>query len=217
MLISRGVVPHSASPVVKAEWAGQSQLPHHPKSWWEGTEVPQPPIPTAGICQGAFWGAEVTFANPFSELGSGPFFTVVFVCRGGFQRHNTHRGKIPLKSILHQHQRHTPCTGCFSTPSKASDKTKKCTNHPALLDELLSALTCRCFRKSRAICTFCRRWKRIRPFSRGCKRQAALLGQAPGAGLAAPHMHSDPPWEVPACCCDPLCPHTSCSSSLWSK
>ena len=30
-------------------------------------------------------------------------------------------------------------------------------------------LTCLCLRKSRAICTFCSLWKRIRPFSRGCK------------------------------------------------
>lgn len=31
-------------------------------------------------------------------------------------------------------------------------------------------LTCRCFRKSRAICTFWSLWKRILPFSRGCKQ-----------------------------------------------
>lgn len=32
-------------------------------------------------------------------------------------------------------------------------------------------LTCLCLRKSRAICTFCSLWKRIRPFSRGCKKR----------------------------------------------
>ena len=32
---------------------GRSQLPHLPQSWWEGMDVPQPPIPTAGICRGA--------------------------------------------------------------------------------------------------------------------------------------------------------------------
>lgn len=47
---------------------GRNQLPHLPQSCWEGTDVPQPPIPTAGICWGALgesFGAFVTFVNPF--------------------------------------------------------------------------------------------------------------------------------------------------------
>lgn len=31
----------------------RSQLPHLPQSWWEGTDTPQPLIPTAGLCRGA--------------------------------------------------------------------------------------------------------------------------------------------------------------------
>lgn len=38
-------------------------------------------------------------------------------------------------------------------------------------------LTCRCFRKSRAICTFCSRWNRIRPFSRGYKKETTASFQ----------------------------------------
>lgn len=185
-------------------WAGQSQLPHVPKNWWEGTDVPQPPIPTAGICQGApgepFWGAEVTFASPFSELGSSPFSTVVFVCRAGFQRHNTHGGKSPCNpSSTSATQTGTPQLLLHSFQSLRKTKAappllpKPQTRqrmHKALLDELLSALTCRCFRKSRAICTFCRRWKRIRPFSRGCKTQGSTFRSGCCWGWAGSTPHA---------------------------
>lgn len=49
------------------------------------------------------------------------------------------------------------------------------------------SLTCRCFRKSSAICTFCSLWNRIRPFSRGCKKgggcRAAWWGCSARAAL----------------------------------
>lgn len=108
---------------------------------------------------------------------------------------------------------------CFLTLPKPQPGDRP-TNPPALLlDEPKSALTCRCFRKSRAICTFCSRWKRIRPFSRGCKKKVAASGQARGAGPAAPCMHSHPlhapggrPWRPPRLGCaggtPPCTPHT---------
>lgn len=37
---------------------GRSQLPLLPRSWWEGTDVPQLPIPTAGICRGEAFGVQ---------------------------------------------------------------------------------------------------------------------------------------------------------------
>ena len=46
---------------------------------------------------------------------------------------------------------------------------------PGRVGDTWDALTCRCFRKSRAICTFCSLWKRILPFSRGCKQTKGMF------------------------------------------
>lgn len=154
--------------------------------------VPQPG--SAREPQGRLLGCRSDICQPLLRAGVRSLFSQWFLCAGLVSRGTTPTGNNPLKATLNQqHSTGTPQRRLTllldSFQSLRQDKGS--TNHPALLDELLSALTCRCLRKSRAICTFCRRWKRIRPFSRGCKRQAAVLGQAGwGWGWAGSTPHA---------------------------
>lgn len=99
MLISRGVMPHrgtpSACPKVKDAWAGQSQLPHLPRSWWEGTGVSQPG--SAREPQRRLLGCRSDICQPLLRAGVRSLFHSCFCVQAGFQRHNT-TGKKPPES-----------------------------------------------------------------------------------------------------------------------
>lgn len=137
--------------------------------------------------------------------------------------HNAYRGKSP-DSHPYQH-RLTLLLDTLPEPWPG----ERTVNHPALLpDEPKLALTCRCFRKSRAICTFCSRWKRIRPFSRGCKRETTSFGSGSwGRDGSTPHAQPPPacPREPPAAAprtqragMSPRALHTPCSIFLlWRQ